>query len=274
MKLKGIIYDLAGTLCDRYSLSPVLSLIEAFKQDNISITMKEARMFMGLDKRVHITKTLELPHIKAQCMNNNIHNPNVIYDHYKKVQIDTLITDAVDGAVYATNVVKRLGLKNGVTTGYSTDVSSVVLESLRKQNVIIDNLVSSDEVKFGRPYPYMIFRCLENMEIENPNTVIKIGDTIADIHEGLNAGCWTVGVSKWSNEMNFESLDQAENATNDEILRRTEHAKNILHHAGADFVIDDLTTINKLVTKIDNMMDDGLNPTIYRVLRQRDHFSY
>ena len=31
-------------------------------------------------------------------------------------------------------------------------------------------------------------------DIEDPKSVIKIGDTLADIKEGKNAGCKTVGV--------------------------------------------------------------------------------
>ena len=30
-----------------------------------------------------------------------------------------------------------------------------------------------------------------------PEAIVKIGDTIPDIDEGLNAGAWTIGPSKW-----------------------------------------------------------------------------
>ena len=31
-----------------------------------------------------------------------------------------------------------------------------------------------------------------------PKSVIKVDDTISGIEEGINAGCWTVGVYKYS----------------------------------------------------------------------------
>jgi len=265
-KLKGVIYDWAGTLCDRGSLSPVLSFIDAFQRVHINITMKEARTFMGLNKKEHIIKILELPSVKIQCKDNTIHNPDHIYYNYKIIQKDTLVTTAIDGAIFATNIVRRLGLKNGVTTGYTKDLSDIVLNSITKQNVIIDNVVASDEVKYGRPHPYMIFKCLENMNIMRPSSIVKIGDTISDMEEGINAGCWTIGVSKWSNETNYESYQDIEDATENEIVKRSEHAKSVLYDAGADFVIDDLTKINTILTKIDNLMCDSIDPITYRYL--------
>jgi phosphoglycolate phosphatase-like HAD superfamily hydrolase len=41
----------------------------------------------------------------------------------------------------------------------------------------------------GRPAPYMIFYAMEKLDIQSVHEVIKIGDTPADMLEGLNAGC-------------------------------------------------------------------------------------
>ena len=46
---------------------------------------------------------------------------------------------------------------------------------------LIDMYISS-EVKYGRPYPYMIYNLMEN-DIQNPKSVIKFGDTKNDILE-------------------------------------------------------------------------------------------
>ena len=46
----------------------------------------------------------------------------------------------------------------------------------------------------GRPYPYMIFRNMEALELTSVDKVLKVGDTIADIKEGVNAGIDTVGI--------------------------------------------------------------------------------
>ena len=37
MKIKACIFDLGGTIVDRYSITPLKSLIETFKTQNINI---------------------------------------------------------------------------------------------------------------------------------------------------------------------------------------------------------------------------------------------
>ena len=53
----------------------------------------------------------------------------------------------------------------------------------------------------GRPYPYMIFRNMEALELTSVDKVLKVGDTIADIKEGVNAGIDTVGIIEGSSLM-------------------------------------------------------------------------
>ena len=55
-------------------------------------------------------------------------------------------------------------------------------------------IFSSEEVDFGRPYPYMIHALMKRNNIFTINHVVKIGDTEMDIKEGKNASCRTVGV--------------------------------------------------------------------------------
>lgn len=40
----------------------------------------------------------------------------------------------------------------------------------------------------------MIFDAMRKLQISDPRTVLKIGDTVADIEEGKNANCFTVAV--------------------------------------------------------------------------------
>ena len=41
----------------------------------------------------------------------------------------------------------------------------------------------------GRPSPYMVHRLMQMLEVESAATVVKAGDSMRDIGEGLNAGC-------------------------------------------------------------------------------------
>ena len=53
----------------------------------------------------------------------------------------------------------------------------------------IDDFISSDDVKMGRPAPYMIHRLMERHDIMDVKNVAKVGDTRNDVLEGKNAGC-------------------------------------------------------------------------------------
>lgn len=77
-----------------------------------------------------------------------------------------------------------------------------------KLDSFIDDFISSEEVKIGRPYPYMIHKLMERNNIKNSKEVIKFGDTQNDVLEGLNANCFaSVGVLSGA-----ESRNQLKNA--------------------------------------------------------------
>mgnify|MGYP001246660182 FL=1 len=59
MKVKACIFDLGGTIVDRYSITPLKSLIETFKIHNINIRNDLIFKDMGIDKRIHIGNILE-----------------------------------------------------------------------------------------------------------------------------------------------------------------------------------------------------------------------
>ena len=47
----------------------------------------------------------------------------------------------------------------------------------------------------------MIFRIMETLRIYPPRAVVKIGDTVPDIGEGLNAGAVSIGVVSSGSEV-------------------------------------------------------------------------
>ncbi len=90
---------------------------------------------------------------------------------------------------------------------------------------------------------------LRNSEHYLFSEVVKFGDTAADMQEGKNAGCVTVGVIKGSNmlglgEEEFNALSSSEAAVG------YETAKNNYIAAGADYVLDDITALPELIDTI------------------------
>jgi phosphonoacetaldehyde hydrolase len=102
----------------------------------------------------------------------------------------------------------------------------------------------------------MAFRNAENLGIYPMQAILKIGDTIADIEEGKNAGMWSVGVVNSSNELglteeDFEQMDPKELETMKQVVR------NSFFEAGADYVIDSLSEIENLIILINNELAEG-----------------
>ena len=92
----------------------------------------------------------------------------------------------------------------------------------------------------GRPKPYMIYQNMCELDIASPRSVVKVGDTISDIKEGVNAGVWSVGVILGSNELALTEEEVASMPA--EVLKaRMLDVRYRMYAAGADYVIDDIT---------------------------------
>lgn len=86
---------------------------------------------------------------------------------------------------------QKAGIKIGLDTGYPQHIQQGLVKRLGF-DTIVDGYISSYEVPEGRPYPYMVHRLMERMNIMNVRRVCKVGDSCRDIEEGINAGCGLV----------------------------------------------------------------------------------
>ena len=73
------------------------------------------------------------------------------------------------------------------TTGFYRSVVDSILHSSGWQDTFAAN-VSSDDVRKGRPAPYMIFRAMEAAGVDDVREVLNVGDTPLDIQAGNRAG--------------------------------------------------------------------------------------
>ena len=94
---------------------------------------------------------------------------------------------------------------------------------------------------------------METLGVYPPTTVAKIGDTVADIEEGLNAGAWAVGVVDGSSLM---GLTEAELAAlpDDEKEARREAVRQTFLDAGADAVIDTFADLPDLIDALNQQL--------------------
>ena len=96
----------------------------------------------------------------------------------------------------------------------------------------------------------MVYRNLDLMGIHPIQSVIKVDDTVSGIGDALNAGCWGVGVTRYSNYMDVDSPEEGAAMSDDEIVRRVTKTRDILAKAGAHYVIDSLADIEPVIEDI------------------------
>jgi phosphonoacetaldehyde hydrolase len=120
-----------------------------------------------------------------------------------------------------------------------------------KQGFEPDAAVCSSDVTKGRPAPWMAITATRKMGIDAPETVIKIGDTEVDIIAGLNAGMWSVGVTKTGNMLGL-TLEEQWELPEWELSSRLEKARAKMVKIGAHDVIESVADAPLVVEKINS----------------------
>lgn len=254
-KLQAIVLDWAGTTVDHGSLAPVRTLQRVFTEAGVGLTEPEVRRDMGLPKKEHIRGILSLQRVKREWTGLHRREPSEadvdeLYTKFIPLQFSCLLehSDVILGVVEAVERFQRRGLKIGTTTGYTREMLDLLVEYSSKAGYRPDCNVAPGDVGAGRPYPYMMYEIAVRLRVHPFAAIVKIGDTPADIHEGLNAGAWTIGVAATGNMMGlkrseFEALSPAEREG------RLALARTELYRAGAHYVVDS-------VAEADSVLDD------------------
>jgi phosphonoacetaldehyde hydrolase len=267
--IKCVILDWSGTLVDPGVLAPAIAFVEVFKKFGIEITMKEARIPMGLRKDLHISAILDFPNVRNRYFELYGKYPtketvNMFFEAYIPIQMQCLSTygNIIEGTNTTLQKLKSDGIKFGLTTGFTKDMSDLLLEEVRKQGIILDSAVAGDEVENGiRPSPSMLYKNLDHLGIDRIQSVIKVDDTTSGIGEAINAGCWSVGVCRWSNYTNYNSLEQIGATSANEINKRSKIARLTLEKSGAHYVIEDINQLPEVIKDINKKLSDGIQPT-------------
>ena len=249
-KIKAVIFDWAGTTVDFGCMAPVQAFVEVFKQYGIEPTMEEVREPMGMLKIDHIRTMLKMDRINALWTEKYGKEPGeedaqalyAIFEE-KLLSILHLYADPKPGVVEIVNRLRRNGIKIGSTTGYNDKMMEIVVPAAKEKGYEPDVWFSPDSTgQKGRPWPYMIFRNMEALEIKKVNRVLKVGDTISDIKEGRNAGAWSAAIVVGSSEMGL-SLQEYEALSQEEKDRLCRETADRFVEAGADkvfYTIQDL----------------------------------
>jgi phosphonatase-like hydrolase len=207
--IKLLVFDMAGTTVDEGGIV-YKTLFKTMNEFDLEVSETDIHKWHGsnkyevldhyLMKKITSTDETIINSLKTQL--HTSFNENLKEQYFKSDKIKLID----DGIPELFNKIRSRGIKIALNTGYNKDIQKSIIEALHMDS-FLDDYISSEEVKFGRPYPYMIHKLMERHNIESGHQIIKFGDSKNDILEGLNANCRaTIGVlSGADNEDSFES---------------------------------------------------------------------
>ncbi len=258
--IRACIFDLGGTIVDRYSATPLFSMKKLFKEKNINISSKLISRGMGMNKRNHIEYILNNPYVATNWFQNygsysSQNDIDDLYQRFNQIQFEkSKEIDILPETKPIIDMLQSRNIKTGVTTGFDKLNMLAIKNQLEQNNIHIDSYVSSTCVPdSGRPSPSMIYKNLKQLEVYDSHKVIKIDDTGIGITEGKNAGCWTIGVIKWSHLMEMYESDDINHESllhSREYQDKVDKTKKIFYNHGADFVIYDLDELSNTLDEI------------------------
>ncbi len=258
--IEAVIFDWAGTTVDFGCMAPVQAFVRAFEKFGITPTEEEVRKPMGMLKRDHVKTMMNMDRIHQEWI--KVHGEDFTEDDVEAVYQESesgildILHDFAEPKPYVTKTIKALrdaGIKIGSTTGYTDEMMEIVVPKAAELGYAPDCWFSPNSVKnMGRPYPYMIFRNMETLGVHSVANVIKVGDTVSDIKEGISAGVVTVGVIEGSSVMGL-SQEQYEKLSEAEQSIICDKVCKVFNEAGADYVIRNISELPGIIRRIEGM---------------------
>ncbi|MBI1388153.1 MAG: phosphonoacetaldehyde hydrolase [bacterium] len=264
--LQAAIFDWAGTTVDYGCFAPAVVFIEVFKNHGVEINMEQARGPMGAAKREHIKMISQMEPVAeawrakhgSECSEADI---DTMYQEFIPLQLKCILdyNELVPGVIDTMRDIRGRRMKIGSTTGYNREMMELVAGDAKKHGYSPDADTCASDVPAGRPEPWMCLKIAQELRVYPMEAVVKIGDTVPDIDEGLNANMWTVGVVMSGNEMGLRPAEV--NFGDDKTLnKKREKAYLKLAQAGAHYVIDSVIDLPAVLDDINARLARGERP--------------
>ncbi len=259
-KVKLVVFDWAGTTVDYGCIAPLAVFERIFENKNIHLTREEILKPMGMGKRDHIETLLSTKEATAQWK-------EIYQRDWTQADVDEMFSQfntellsvlhhyctPIGGVLETIAQLKDMGLHIGSTTGYTREMMDIVEKGAKELGYAPDYTVTSEMTGYGRPYPYMIFENMKHFQVLSSEEVVKVGDTVADIEEGKNAGAWSIGVIEGSSAANL-TPEMAVTLSREEKEKAFAKAEEILKNAGADYVIRTMAELPGVIEEINQKM--------------------
>ncbi|WP_300526399.1 phosphonoacetaldehyde hydrolase [Aminiphilus sp.] len=261
--VEAVILDWAGTTVDYGCFAPVGAFMKVFEARGVPVRLEEARAPMGLQKRDHIGAMAGMERIREEWRRVHGREPlegelDAMYEDFRRHLLAVLTEYAapIPGAVDTVAALRAEGLRIGSTTGYTAEMMNVLVPEARDRGYAPDVVITPDDVPAGRPWPWMCYVNAMRLGVFPLERLVKVGDTLADVQEGRNAGMWSVAVVEGSSELGL-SLDEVASMPSAELAARSEKVRASFESAGAHLVLPNIALLPEAVEAVDLLLAKG-----------------
>jgi len=267
-QLEVLVLDWAGTVVDFGSFAPTQIFVDAFKKAyDFDLSIAQARAPMGLGKWQHIQAIGNMPDVAQMWVNRFGHGMSEedidhIYQTFMPLQVERVGAHSgfIPGALETIAYARDQGLKIGSTTGYPREVMHVLMAIAARNGYQPDVTVCADDLEAGsRPGPWMALECVQTLKASAVWRCVKVDDTLPGIHEGLNAGMWTVGLALSGSPAGW-TLEEYQTAKAEERQVVRQRVGGAFRSAGAHYVIDTIQDLPPVLDEINRRLAAGTRP--------------
>lgn len=203
MTIKLVALDIGGTLIADHGEVPD-AMLGAFSRHGVTVTPQEFAEWRGASKREMVRHFVGREH-KSDGLIEPIYADFMATagKAYEKVQ-------PIPGAEQAMKELAAMKLLMATTTGFDSVLTTAILSRLGWQHYFVAS-ISSDQVREGRPAPYMLFHAMEAAGVYEPAQVIAVGDTPLDLQAATN-GNMGAAIGVYSGAATEERLRKERNS--------------------------------------------------------------
>ena len=265
-QIRAAIFDWAGTMVDYGCRAPAKVFQEIFRREGVCVTPAQAREPMGMAKRAHIAAITRMPDVASHWQEKfgspaGDEDVDRMYEKFLPLQKEVLADhcDMIPGAVETYQWCVANGIGVGSSTGYTRELMEVVVPIAAAAGYKPETVLCAEDASEGRPAPWLIFECMERLNVYPASHVVKVDDTTVGIEAGIHAGTWTIGVTKTGNlvglsEAEFDALSE------DERTDLLGIAESKMKQAGAHFTIEGVHEMPATIAKINSLLANGQLP--------------
>jgi phosphonatase-like hydrolase len=189
-EIKLVIFDLAGTTV-KDGGQVVAAFTAALAEAGVAVTAEQVNRVRGSSKRQAVFDLLSDSPQRTQ-------QAETVYASFRTHLSQRYQIGGVEPIADAEQVFQWLRARDvrvALNTGFDRDITGLLLTALGWDKDVADAVVCGDDVRQGRPAPYLIFHAMEATGTTNVHQVMNVGDTVLDLQAGHNAGVrWNIGV--------------------------------------------------------------------------------